>query len=253
MSNALLKTLGSFARTDGARLARSLRSRPALLLACMALPLTTGCNLRQIFGLDMYNQPKYKPMRASEFFEDRSSARPLVNGTVPRRDAAADRAGTSVEPIIYAGDAFPPDFPLGNADAMKDVLARGQLVYNVNCAVCHGQTGLGDGMIPQRGFPQPPSFVFPKNYSPDKFRSERDRLGPAERQRWDRTLFLNEQASPRHYVHAITNGWGAMFSYNDRVAEPDRWKVTAYIKALQANPPETGPRATHTDKPGAAQ
>ena len=32
----------------------------------------------------MHDQPKYKPLRASEFFADKRSARPLVEGTVAR-------------------------------------------------------------------------------------------------------------------------------------------------------------------------
>ena len=33
----------------------------------------------------------------------------------------------------------------------------------------------------------------------------------------------------------ITNGYGAMYSYNDRVGVEDRWRIAAYIKALQVS------------------
>ncbi|HEX8911111.1 MAG TPA: c-type cytochrome, partial [Humisphaera sp.] len=202
---------------------RALAPRASLVALALAAPLLTGCNIRQIIGLDMHNQPKARPYRASEFFEDGSSARMQVNGTVPRRDPVPDRAGHAVEPVKYAGEMFPPGFPSGpnDADKLRATLARGQTVYNVNCSVCHGQSGLGDGMIPQRGFPQPPSFVFPKEFDAEKFKAVRDQMTPGNRQRWERTLWLNEQAPPSHFVHAIANGWGAMYSYNERVAEPD--------------------------------
>ena len=60
-------------------------------------------------------------------------------------------------------------------------------------------------MIVQRGFPAPPSFHI------DRLRS----------------------APTRHFVEVITNGWGAMYSYADRVADGDRWAIAAYIRALQ--------------------
>ncbi len=31
----------------------------------------------------------------------------------------------------------------------------------------------------------------------------------------------------------ITNGYGVMYSYADRVPPADRWAITAYIRALQ--------------------
>ena len=35
----------------------------------------------------------------------------------------------------------------------------------------------------------------------------------------------------------ITNGYGVMYSYNDRVQPEDRWAIVAYIRALQATRP----------------
>jgi len=31
----------------------------------------------------------------------------------------------------------------------------------------------------------------------------------------------------------ITNGYGVMYPYGDRVAPEDRWAIVAYIRALQ--------------------
>ena len=60
-------------------------------------------------------------------------------------------------------------------------------------------------MIVQRGFSPPPSFHL-------------ERL---------------RQAPDAHYYAVISNGFGAMFSYSERVAPDDRWLITAYIRALQ--------------------
>ena len=48
------------------------------LLACLLLLTTTAC--RQ----DMHDQPRYKPLGRSAFFEDGRSSRPLLAGTVAR-------------------------------------------------------------------------------------------------------------------------------------------------------------------------
>ena len=47
------------------------------------------------------------------------------------------------------------DFPF---PVTKEWLARGRQRYEIFCAVCHGSTGDGFGMIVQRGFVRPPAF-----------------------------------------------------------------------------------------------
>jgi mono/diheme cytochrome c family protein len=233
-----------------------IKNRSVLAVAGLALPLLAGCNIRQVLDWDMYNQPKVsKPYRPSNFFADKTSARPFVVGTVPRRDVVVDRSsvGVDYERVRYAGDAF-PEGSFGKGDEvepgkLKDALDRGQTVYNVYCAVCHGRTGKGDGMIVQRGFVKPPSFVLP----PD---GEREAMEKGDPHRWARTQYL-QTAPPRHVYDAITNGFGGMYSYSERVKPADRWKVAAYIKALQANPAEApvhntapaGPRPAGAGEP----
>jgi mono/diheme cytochrome c family protein len=41
------------------------------------------------------------------------------------------------------------------------------------------------------------------------------------------------KAPDGHFFDVITNGYGAMYRYADRVAEADRWAIIAYIRALQ--------------------
>lgn len=146
----------------------------------------------------MYNQPKYEPYEESDFFDDRRSARPLIEGTIARGYLREDdhlyRGRVGGQPA----ESFP--FPIG-----EDVLKRGRERYDIFCAACHGFTGTGDGMIVQRGFPPPPSF-------------HDDRL---------------RKAAPGHYFDVMTNGFGTMYSYATRVSVEDRWAIAAYIRALQ--------------------
>lgn len=147
---------------------------------------------------DMQVQPRYNPYDASNFFDDGRSARQPVAGTVARGQLHLDD-------LLYTGkldgkdsEVFP--FAITRAD-----LERGRQQYNIYCTPCHDYTGSGRGMIVLRGFPQPPSLHM-------------DRL---------------RQAAPGHFVDVITNGLGVMYPYNDRVTPEDRWRIAAYIRALQ--------------------
>ena len=89
------------------------------------------------------------------------------------------------------------------------LLERGEERYGIYCAVCHGEDGRGDGYVTTRGFPHPPSYL-----------SARLRAAPAS-----------------HFYDVITNGYGVMYSYADRVPPADRWAITAHIRVLQAAQP----------------
>jgi mono/diheme cytochrome c family protein len=108
-------------------------------------------------------------------------------------------------PNTIARDATakpPPPPPVTMA-----LLERGKERFDIDCAPCHGRAGDGDGMIVQRGFPRPPSYHI-----------ERLRNVPSQ-----------------HFYDVITNGYGIMYSYADRVEPADRWAIAAYIRALQAS------------------
>jgi hypothetical protein len=52
----------------------------------------------------------------------------------------------------------------------------------------------------------------------------------------------------------ITHGFGAMYSYGERVKPADRWAIAAYIKTLQSTPAEgmeLVPQPTPSDRPAA--
>lgn len=154
-------------------------------LACLAL--LGGC--RQ----DMGDQPKAKPLAASDFFANGSSARPLLDNTVARGSLAADAL------------AVPPDsnaFPIPVDEAL---LQRGQERFNIFCEPCHGLQGDGNGMVAVRGMKHPPTY-------------HQDRL---------------RQAPNGHYYDVISNGFGAMYSYSAQIPPRDRWAIIAYIRALQ--------------------
>jgi len=161
----------------------------AITLALLAL---AGC--RQ----DMHNQPKYKPLRESDFYADRRSARPLLEGTVARGDLQQDAYYYTGKVNGQPGNELP-------MPVTKEVLDRGEERYNIYCSPCHSKVGDGNGMIVQRGFKQPPSYHI-------------DRL---------------RKAPLGHFFDVMTNGFGAMSEYKSQVSVSDRWAIAAYIRALQ--------------------
>jgi hypothetical protein len=148
--------------------------------------------------LDMHIQPKYLPDEPSNFFDDGRSERPVVPGTVARGHLHTDELLYTGKENGVVADKFP--FPMTRAD-----LERGRERYNIYCTPCHDYTGGGRGIIVQRGFPSPPSFHL------DSLR----------------------KAPAGHYFEVITNGFGSMYSYASRVEPEDRWRIAAYIRALQ--------------------
>jgi mono/diheme cytochrome c family protein len=94
------------------------------------------------------------------------------------------------------------DFPF---PVTAEVVARGRERFEIYCAMCHGYTGEGDGMIVRRGFRRPASY-------------HEDRL---------------RQAPVGYFFRVMTEGFGAMPSYRAQVPVQDRWAIAAYIRALQ--------------------
>jgi mono/diheme cytochrome c family protein len=200
---------------------RATRALRALALCALAALALSGCER----GMhEMYQQPLKKPLTPSSLWADGNSSRPQVPNTVPHSAGAS--AGTSSgrlerttpapaagpvtdvnaagKPLAQAGPAAKPGFanPL---TITPRLLARGRQRFNIYCAPCHGRTGEGNGMIARRGFPNPPSYHTP----------------------------ALRNAADSHFYQVISDGFGVMYSYADRVSPHDRWAIVAYIRALQ--------------------
>ena len=193
---------------------------------------------------DMQDQPKMKPFRQTSFFSDGLSARPPVEGTIPRgylrsdtefftgkkkgsatSSAAATQSPAGPQPTAATGASpqatYPDDIDYLPLPVNAAVVDRGRSRYDIFCSVCHGLTGKGDGMIVRRGFRRAASF-------------HDDRL---------------RQAPVGHYFDAITNGWGAMPSYAPQIPVQDRWAIIAYIRALQLSQQNAQPTASPSPVP----
>lgn len=122
------------------------------------------------------------------------------NGAVPRFGQAQldSAAATLVNPLRPT----------------PEVLRRGEIKFEQNCAACHGPLGRGDGPVvtpdpvsKQPKFPFAPSLVAP----PATTRSD-------------------------GYLYAvIAAGRNFMPPYGERIAEQDRWAVVLYVRHLQGS------------------
>ena len=146
----------------------------------------------------MHDAPRYDPLEASATQPGMSSAQQLVAGTVPRGFLREDEHLYTGKVGGQPAQNFP--FAITKAD-----LDRGQERFNIYCAPCHGRTGEGNGMVVQRGYRQAASYHV-------------DRL---------------RKSPPGYFYDVITNGFGAMPAYAAQVPVEDRWRIIAYIRALQ--------------------
>jgi mono/diheme cytochrome c family protein len=205
------------------------------LRACVSLLLVAVLPACQ---QQMAKQPSYnRPLQPSDFFEHGRSARPIPAGTVargrPLDDAPLVRylksERTRTPPVVGAVggsgivavterparpdeyvNAFP--FPI-----TKEDLKRGQLRFDIYCALCHGSAGTGGGRIVQRGYLRPPSY-------------HTDNSRGFER----RGIKISLRDAPVGYFYeVISQGFGTMPDYAEQIPPTDRWKIIAYVRALQ--------------------
>jgi mono/diheme cytochrome c family protein len=127
-------------------------------------------------------------------------ARHPPDGTVPQNETEGD---SKIRPLLSKG-----------------LLQKGREHFEIYCALCHGMTGQGDGIVVQRGFLAPPSYHI-------------DRL---------------RKADDQHFYDVITQGYGAMYSYGDRIDSENRWAIVAYIRALQLSQHFRVTELTATDR-----
>jgi mono/diheme cytochrome c family protein len=170
---------------------------------------------------DMDHQPKFDPQHENLFFADGRSGRVPVAGTVPIGYVlpnAYSTTGANNSKISNAMGAFAsaPDYyntgKIGDSygdglpvEVNPALLQRGQERFTINCAICHGAVGAGNGIVSQYGLNAVANF-------------HQDRL----RTMPDGQIF-----------NTITNGKNTMGAYGPQIAVEDRWAIIAYIRALQ--------------------
>ena len=179
-------------------------SAQAATRALVAL-LGAGCSVEQTLvepdpGLErMVDQPRYAPFGASAFFRDGRAMRAPPAGTVPveRRLVAA--------PVALGTENGRPVERVPRP-VTRALLERGRERFDLVCATCHGVLGNGESPVARAmQLRRPPSLH-------------------ASRLR---------DAPPGAIYRVVTEGYGLMPSFRDRLDVDERWAVVAYVRALQ--------------------
>jgi mono/diheme cytochrome c family protein len=169
---------------------------------------------------DMNYQDKVKDQVGSAFFSDGMASRAPIDGTVAEEmPAKIDYWASGKWDATHWGDGIPiheardgrPALAVDDAN-----MARGRERYAIDCAVCHGGTGKGDGITSKYG------LNGAANYHTDRLRA----------------------ASDGDLFNTITNGHGQMMGYGYNLTIDDRWRIVMYIRALQHSQNATLPDAS---------
>jgi mono/diheme cytochrome c family protein len=162
---------------------------------------------------DMDFQPRYGAQAPSPFFADGRAMRMPPAGTLPfagadfESDAGSPRRNPDflqADGRYYQGkqqDTWVTQIPVQVDLAL---LRRGQERYAIYCALCHGATGSGKGLMTEFGLVAVASIT-----------DELHNLMPVGQ-----------------YFDVITNGKGRMMSLAPQIKVSDRWAIIAYIRAL---------------------
>jgi hypothetical protein len=189
-------------------------------LAVSALLLLGGCSSiqrdtpLQVWD-DMKHQQKFKAQApVIGIFADGRSNRLPPEDTVARSGYRDDSPyNTGLENGMYVGKSPVP--------ITLELIQQGQTKFNIYCAPCHDETGMGHGIVPTRV----PVWQ-PSNLTEDRV----------------------VQFADGDLFEVITNGRRTMPSYRFQVVTQDRWAIIAYVRALQraahAKPDEAPPGTT---------
>lgn len=195
------------------------RAQRALALGALALALQAAAcipmddAMQAVFGRSMRSQPSFDPYENTRMPPD--GAVSFVSGNYPGKPgeiaiAAPDGMGPDVPPFtagdMAAGGAVASTLVNPVAPGAES-LARGKVVFERMCGVCHGPAG-----NPQEApiLPKlPPMIAFPLASGGALLRSDGYIFG------------------------MITVGRGIMPPYGHQVTYYDRWNVVNYIRQLQ--------------------
>jgi len=148
---------------------------------------------------DMAYSDAYETNAPTDIFADGKTAQRPVEGTIPRHMVPYQYPNTRAG-MKLAGVELENPFK-----TTEENLERGEFVYNVFCANCHGMDGKGDGSLYASGkyLAEPPSLV-----------TEEMLVRP-----------------DGEYYHIMTLGSAIMGAFAALIRPEDKWKAILYIKS----------------------
>jgi len=179
---------------------------------------STGSPL-EIFP-DMVRQMKVRAQAPLNFFADGRGSRLPVAGTIPigyempkpETMAAIETAQAHPRVSFSVGTDYYNTGKMGGSwgtgipvEVSPELMERGQQRFSITCAMCHGATAAGNGIIKQHGLATVVTL-----------QDERIR-----------------KMSDGEIFNTITNGKNTMMAYGPNIIVADRWAIIAYLRALQ--------------------
>lgn len=181
------------------------------------------------YEANYYDYYYYNTWGSEEEYYEFAKPRKPVAHTIARGDAGIaagdDRRAASMKGMSKAGSV-----PYHYADteeertrAMNEIisnpypitdagLGRAKGLYDINCGICHGAKGDGEGYLVSEKNPNAVYPAQPANLISDEF----------------------VNASNGRFYHAIMHGKNVMGGYADKLSYEERWQVIHYIRSLQA-------------------
>ena len=197
---------------------------PILLSAIAASALLGGCvsrgnNPGWEYAPDMYYSKGYEPYSQA----DSSALNPHgMSMRTPAVGSVAAGKGEFVYPYENNGAGYElAGAELTRPEGLTDPNGRGEYLYGIYCAPCHGAAGNNDGAVFQKAANLKPAW---KGYTDP----------------YIQTLPVGK------IYHTLTYGKNNMGSHASVLAPADRWRVIDYVKQLSM-PTASAPVAESAD------
>jgi len=171
---------------------------------------------------DMYRSQSYETNSGNPLFADSMSNRQPVAGTVAR----GNEIYTDLDrmPYPYANDSMGYELAgheLHNPlEKTAENMAEGKRLYENYCRHCHGDKGMGDGLVVKNNGPKPPAY---------------------------NSAQLKDLPEGKAF-HTTQYGKNNMGSHASQLTASQRWKIIMYVQTMQRPEGMTTASADSTKK-----
>ena len=179
-------------------------SRMLLLLAALSMIALAGCS-RGSYPLDFFYEMHYN--QSYKVQEPPSLSAPADSVPVTGRDLAY---------TLVQAQALENPVPVNPA-----TIDRGQRLYQVNCSMCHGVTGLGDGPMRDR------LTVAGYRGSPANLTAGGPTAGKTDGEVF---LIITKGFAG---AYGLPDGTFVMPAFSKLLTEEDRWTLVRYLRTFQ--------------------
>jgi len=150
---------------------------------------------------DMYYSKAYETYSDNPNFDDGTTLREPVEGTIPVGMIPYPYEKNDTDRMIAGNELLNP------LSVNEENLKRGETAYRIYCLTCHGSMADGNGQLFSTG-------LYP--FKPSSLVNEKMMKVP------DGEIY-----------HVITVGQGVMMAHGSQIRPEDRWKIVMYVRQLQ--------------------